>query len=389
MTGRERLLAAFRGEMPDRVPFSPNLYHWFYFHLAKGTLPEELAHARHPFEALRFLGADILARWDTQPATREVYSGGCYSVEYAGASEFDVPVITAFNKYPPRKNEIRQRFVTPYGVLIRTWTLTEETGADFVSAHWWKDWTEYNAVRFMLESKHYVFDAAEFHRWVERVGEDGIVMVHLTQSPLKTFHWLAGPENASLFLADHPAEMKCLARLHEQKALALLESIVDLAGAEVFISLDNLDSLFYSPSLYREYCHPFFAQAAEIIHGRSKIFLVHACGRNRALLPLAGLSGIDCLEGLTPPPLGDVELAQARQLAGNENFTVNGGMDAARLQIGPGAETRLHDYTRQLFERMGDKRHFILACSCATPVTAPWQNLVYFRDAAREYGQLK
>jgi hypothetical protein len=36
---------------------------------------------------------------------------------------------------------------------------------------------------------------------------------------------------------------------------------------------------------------------------------------------------------------------------------------------------------------MGDKRHFIYASSCTTPAGAPWDNLKYLRDAAREYGR--
>jgi hypothetical protein len=128
------------------------------------------------------------------------------------------------------------------------------------------------------------------------------MMAHITESPLKALHWLAGPENASLWVADHPEEMRTLARIHEGKALRLLESMVDNPDAQVFIALDNLDSAFYTPRFYKDFCLSFFARAAEIIHSRNKIFVVHACGRNRALMPLVGESRVDCLEGLTPPP---------------------------------------------------------------------------------------
>jgi uroporphyrinogen-III decarboxylase len=389
MTGRERLLAAFHGEQPDYVPFAPNLYYWSYSHRARGSLPEEIASAEHPFDVLRWLGADILARWDTQYATREVFTAGESTDEFSGQSRFDRPVVTAFNIYPPGTSIRRRSFTTPYGTLSQTWALTEESGADFESEYWWKDWSEYKAVRYFLEARDYVFDAAEFHSWVERVGDDGLVMASVTYSPLKNFHWLAGAANASLFIADHPAEMKELAKIHERKALALIEQMVDLPEVEVLISNDNLDSAFHPPYLYREFCDSFYTKAAEIIHGRGKIFLVHGCGRNKALLPLVGRSRIGCLEGLTPPPNGDVLLAEARRLAGYENFTVNGGMDATRLEIREEAEARLHAYTRDLFAAMGDKRHFIYASSCTTPAGAPWENLKYLRDAARRYGRLE
>lgn len=389
MTGRERILAAFHGGQPDCVPFAPNIYYWFYNRLARGTLPEEIARAQHPFDALRALGADILARWDTQYATREVFTAGEYRDEYTGRTRFGRFMVTAFNIYPPHTSVRRRRFTTPQGTLTHTWTLTEESGADFESEYWWKDWSQYEAIRFFLEARDYAFDEAEFRRWVRRVGDDGVVMANVTQSPLKTFHWLAGAANASLFLIDHPEEMKALARIHEQKALALIEKMADAAETEVFLSQDNLDSAFYPPYFYRDYCDSFYTQAAEIIHSRGKIFAVHACGHNKALLPLVGRSRVDCLEGITPPPMGDVNLPEARRLAGYEHFTVNGGMDATRLEIHEDAEAQLHAYTRDLFAAMGDKRHFIYASSCTTPAMAPWENLKFLQDAAREYGRLR
>ena len=387
MTGRERILAAFHGETPDTVPFSPNIYYWFYNRLARGTLPAEIAEASHPFDALRRLRADILARWDTQHATKDVYRDGEFHDEFMGDSRFERPITTAFNIYPPHKNVRRRRFVTPYGELTHTWTLSEEAGADFESEYWWKDWSQYEAVRFLLESRNYIFNAAEFDHWVERVGEDGVVMVHLTQSPLKTFHWLAGPENASLFIVDHPEQMQALARIHEEKALALLETAVDHPTGEVFISLDNLDSAFYPPRFYKGYCDGFYSKAADIVHSRGKVLCVHACGHNRALLPLAGRSQVDCLEGITPPPMGNVDLGEARQMAGYDRFTVNGGMDASHMEVSENAESVIHDYTRELFAAMGDKRHFIYASSCTTSTRTSWENLKYARDAAREWGR--
>lgn len=388
MTGKQRILAAFHGELPDTVPFSPNIYYWFYNHVARNTLPEEIAGARHPFDVLRFLGADILARWDTQYATKEIYAAGEFSDEFTGESRFDHPMVTAFNIYPPHTSVRRRKFVTPHGTLTHTWKLTEESGADFEAEYWWKQWDQYEAIRFMLEARDYVFDEAEFRGWVDRVGEDGVMMVHLTQSPLKTFHWLAGAENASLFLIDHPDEMKALAQIHEAKALALLERIVDRPEAEVFVSLDNLDSAFHPPYFYKDYADSFYSKAAEIAHSRGKIFVVHACGDNKALLPLVGRSRIDCLEGITPPPMGNVQLSEARRMSGYDNFTVNGGMDASRMEVAGDAEAKLHACTRDLFESMGDKRHFIHASSCTTSAVTPWENLKYCRDAAREYGKL-
>ena len=169
MTGRERILAAFNGGAADLVPFAPNIYLWFYYHRYHGTLPEELRTAQHPFDVLRHLDADILARWDTQWAVKEVYSAGEYHSEFVdqggvptSALPAGVPTTTSFNIYPPGTNEHRRRFVTPHGTLTQTWAFTAESAADFEAKYWWTDWDEYEAIRFMLEARDYIFDAESF-----------------------------------------------------------------------------------------------------------------------------------------------------------------------------------------------------------------------------------
>lgn len=385
MTGKQRLLAAFRGEKPDVVPYAPNICRWFYCNQLTGSLPPELVDAEHPFDVLRHLGAEILARWDAYWLTRTVYRDGEYTEEFTGQSDVERPMVTSFNVFPPGRTERHRKFVTPHGTLTNSWRFSEEAAADFETTHWWNTWEQYDAVRFMLESRDYEFDSEAFDRLVDEVGDDGLIMLSVTESPLKRLFWLAGPENATYFMLDHPEEMQAIAKIHEDRALAFLESVVDHSTADVFISNDNLDSAFYG-TFYKDYCDSFFSRAAEIIHSRGKIFMVHACGRTKYLLPHVGASKIDCLEGVTPPPAGDVQLGEVRQLVGYGNFTVNGGMDSVHLEIAEDAERQLHEYTRGLFGSMGDKRHFIFASSCSTSPVAPWRNLVYLRDAAREYG---
>ncbi len=387
MNGKQRLLAALRGETADCVPFSPNINLWFYYHRARGTLPPELAGCRHPFDALRCLGADILARWDTLWAQRTVYTAGEYSETWGGESGLAEERVTAFNIFPPGKTTRCQQFITPVGTLTQEWAYSPEAGADYEVKHWWTAWDEFPAVRYMLEATEYQFDATMFQEWAARLGDDGVMMCHVTQSPLKTLHWLAGPANASLFIIDHPDEMRELAAIHEARALGYLEQIVDLPEAHVFFSGDNLDSAFYPPRFYDDFCAGFYRRCAEIVHSRGKFFVVHACGRSRKLLSRVGADGIDCLEGVTPRPQGDVELGEVRSLTGNPNFVVNGGMDAPRLTLEGDAEAAIDAYSRDLFAAMGDRRRFIFAASCSTPAVAPWQNLLYFRDAARRYGR--
>ena len=222
---------------------------------------------------------------------------------------------------------------------------------------------------------------------LEQIGEDGTVIFQLLPSPLKQFHWLAGQVGASYFVADHPQEMQELAAIHERKSLEYLEQVVDLDDVWVYEVADNLDSLFYSPNLFKLFCLPVLKEMAEMIHARGKYLFVHACGRLKKLAPLFLEAGIDCVEGQAPPPIGDWQLHEARALS--DKLIICGGMAAPEQElVGLDAAQQIRAHVRQLFESMGDKRRFLFGSSCNTSPRTPFENLLAFRDAAWEYGSI-
>ncbi len=385
MTGKERCLAALSGELPDRVPFIPNIFQWFYVNKYRGTLPEHLGWTQNPVDVLNEMGADIYSTHDGQVSKR-TYPNCGHSVEFDGKVPSDT-VLTSFTTFDAgtiRKEKIE----TPFGTLTQTWEYRPESGAPFESEHWWKDFeSEYPAIRYWLEDTEVHLDADLWHRRVERVGDDGIIPVILLPTPLKQFHWLAGQEQATYFMLDHPREMQELAQIHERNLLQFLEEVVDLDDAYVLEVSDNVDSLFYSPRLFRSFCLPTLQKAAKVVHARGKYLFLHACGQLKALAPLFLEAELDCVEGQAPPPLGDWPLHQARELS--ERLIVTGGMAAPQQELaGPRAAGQIDAYVRDLFASMGDKRRFLFGSSCNTSPLTPYENLLSFRDAAWKYGQL-
>ena len=96
---------------------------------------------------------------------------------------------------------------------------------------------------------------------------------------------------------------------------------------------------------------------------------------------------MDGLEGVAFPPLGDVQLDEALNLAG-ENFIVTGGISAKefeRLQT----RAEIFTYMCELCDRLRPyANRFILSASCNTPYTAPWEKILAFRDAWREFAHV-
>jgi uroporphyrinogen-III decarboxylase len=385
MTGKERILAALSGEKPDRVPFVPNIHQWFYVNKYRGSLPEHVRQAQDPIDVLRDMGADIYSTHDGKVGT-PVYPNCGHAIEFDGEVPPD-KILTSFTSFDGGTVR-REKIETPFGTLTHTWEYRPESGAPFESEHWWKDFeSEYRAVRYWLEDTEVQLNAETWRQRLDRVGDDGIIPVILLPTPLKQFHWLAGQENATFFMIDHPKEMQELAQIHERNLLHFLEQVVDLDDAYVLEVSDNVDSLFYSPRLFRAFCMPALKTAAEIVHARGKYLFLHACGQLRALAPLFLEAEVDCVEGQAPPPLGDWHLNEARALS--ERLIVCGGMAAPEQELaGPEAAQKIDAYVRDLFASMGDKRRFLFGSSCNTSPMTPYENLLAFRDAAWTYGQL-
>ena len=161
---------------------------------------------------------------------------------------------------------------------------------------------------------------------------------------------------------------------------------MDLDGVWAFEWPENLDSLFYSPALFREFCLPAMRQAARIVHARGKYLFAHACGRLKVLAPLIVEAELDCVEGQAHPPLGDWRLDEARALS--DRLIVCGGMTAHEQEwSGPGAAMRIERHVRDLFASLGDRRRFLFASGCNTSPRTPFANLLAFRDAALKHGQ--
>jgi hypothetical protein len=383
MTGKERLLATLAGERADRVPFVPNIWQWFHVHRDAGTLPADWADVPEPVEALRRLGADVMSKFDGV-VLRPQLQDCRLSLAYEG-DPADVPSWTSFADFEQGPIR-RERIETPHGTLTHVWEYPAHAQAPFESEHWWKDFDrEYAAVRAWMLDRRFELDASALQRGLTRIGDDGLLLLQLPPSPLKQFHWLAGQEQASFFLADHPGEMRALARIHEEQTLAVVEQVVDLAGVWAFEWPENLDSLFYSPPLFREFCLPAMRRAAGLIHARGKYMFAHACGRLKALAPWILEAGLDCVEGQAHPPLGDWRLDEARALS--ERLIVCGGMTAREQEwTGSDAAARIDRHVRDLFASLDDKRRFLFASGCNSSPQMPLANLLAFRDAALKYG---
>lgn len=362
---------------PDRIVYAPNYWQWFAHQLNHGRLPPELTHCRTQLDLIRHLGLDVLSR-NIYCNQQHCWFGGLSEEIWTGVDtreEID---------FAGRDRVIKRTFVTPHG------TLTER------QRHVWEETTlvqekfllddlapELDAFAALVRGRRWRFCKDRFEAIRQEVGGDGVVNAGELFSPLKLLHLAAGADKAVFLLMDHPDWCREILAAHEEAQLDLVSQMLD-AGVEAMMAMDNLDAMFHPPHYVERYSASFYEKASQLCRERGAVFFIHGCGHLRDLLPLIGGLGVDGLEGLAFPPLGNVELDEAMQLCG-DRMIITGGISAAEFNR---LTTRdaVFAYIRNLFDRMRPHAHrFMLSASCNTPYTAPWESIVWFRDAWREY----
>ena len=125
-------------------------------------------------------------------------------------------------------------------------------------------------------------------------------------------------------LRDCAAQVEELLSILDAQLHALIQDLVSMP-ASIFFSPDNLDGQYISPRLFEQYLQASYTQSNEILSKAAKSLVVHVGGPMRQLVEPLAQCGVDAVEGVSGHPQSDVEIPQARKLAGRE-ITLWGGI---------------------------------------------------------------
>lgn len=149
------------------------------------------------------------------------------------------------------------------------------------------------------------------------------------------------------------------------------------AGADI---LSNGDSPagpdMISPRMYRTFAQPFETKIAAESHRLGRPYILHICGRTDLILGDMATMGAD---GLELDYKTDMRLARER-LDGKTTFI--GNIDPSGV-LALGTAALVEQKTRELLEVFAGTSRFILNAGCAIPAETPSENLKAMIAAAR------
>ena len=202
-------------------------------------------------------------------------------------------------------------------------------------------------------------------------------------SPFSQLIELLGPAEAMLALVDNPEKVKtCLECLVEGAAVLGTGSIG--AGADaLLISSAYAGAGFISRGHYEEFVLPFESRVIARIKAdvAGAIVYTHTCGAIGDRLDLMERSGTDGIDTLDPPPLGTVDLADARRRLSARVF-IKGNIDPVNTALRGTPD----DCTRDALERLAvaGPGGYILSTACSISPHTPPENIEAIARAARE-----
>jgi uroporphyrinogen decarboxylase len=169
-------------------------------------------------------------------------------------------------------------------------------------------------------------------------------------------------------------------------SLALLEAALELGVRNVFHTWYYASlSAGWSPAIFRECFVPLLRRHADRVHAYGGIYHVYDDGKMRGTLGDYVSAGADVVETLTPPPVGDVDLAEAKRLYGDRTC-LKGYVDLLYV-LKMGTVEDVVRTVREAIEVAAPGGGFILGTSDSIREGTPQENVRAYFETAHKYGR--
>jgi len=350
MTSRERVLAVFKKEIPDRIPV------WC------GASPEFIEKSRV------YLGLnneeEVYVRF--RDDFRRVYS------RYAGPEKFD-PVKNA--EIGSRLNIFGvERAGEGYGVPANT-PLKDATLEDVENYPWPSaDWIDVSHIRE---------DALKYKGEYAILGGEWCPFFHDLLD-------LLGMEDALMMMYEEPEVVHAVLNHLVDYYYECNKRIFEAAGDVIDIAFMGNDmgsqtGPLLSVPLFEEFFAPQFKRLCDLAHSYGLYTQMHVCGSFQQLIPSLAACGIDALQSLQPVNEG-MSAASLKKNYG-DIIIFNGCIDSVNKLI-YGTEQECIDTTREVVAAMKPNGGYILSPSHDYLLEmTPVENVLAMYDTCYEIGK--
>ncbi|MBM4032493.1 MAG: hypothetical protein FJ291_12005 [Planctomycetes bacterium] len=372
MTGRQRLLTILSGRPPDRVAWT--------------TLVDDTTRSAMPprigempvLDFYRHIGCDIL-QFGNYGLPREL--------RVPSPARLVAPPIETEWKRESDGLAVRTQ-KTPWGTLVATF----RNGHPILHPVGTLD--ELSTLRSLWAASHYEeidvggasVPRVSFARAEAAIGDSGLYIPTLDPSPVQQLIEMdMGMASFYYLLQDHRAEVEALLDAMHACRVQEYEIVARRSPAPALMPVENTSTTLISPPLYRRYSLPQLRDFCRICRRHGKKAILHMCGHLKGLLPELAETGLDGINALTPPPVGDLPFEDALDALGDRLIILGGIFDGAVFQKERVTRQEIWRALDRLFTPRLRRAPFLLWLG-ADGLPTPLDRFLAVRDWVRNWG---
>lgn len=204
-------------------------------------------------------------------------------------------------------------------------------------------------------------------------------------SPFTHLMELFGYEQALMALVDEPGMCHEALAVFTRMVLAQTEDYAACKPDAILVSSAFAGAGFISRAMYEEFVAPYEDQIYRAISQHGSKSYVHTCGAIGDRLDLMSETGVDGIDTLDPPPLGTVNLEDAKSKYG-ERFFFKGNLDAVNEMLGGDDET-FEEAVKERIRIGKPGGGYILSSACSVAPYVKPQRLRRLTELAAQFGQ--
>ena len=306
MTGRERLMRAFKQQPTDRMP----IWQWGLDPMFPSSRPSW----KPLYEIAEKYELDIMRSWHPRPKPRP---------------ENAPPPPAPDRRQSEYENiwEYRHIMKTPKGDLTKIYYAPKDGIPGYVK----KDYitTPEDAEKWLSLPHKIVepdIETDSYFELLEKTGDRTIIMVGVGEA-MYSIEAMMGSEAFALFSVLnrdllHEMIQRAYERIENVVKYYLSKNVGDYYG---WVGPELCIPPLTSPDDFREFVFKYDKPIIDLIHDSGKLVWVHCHGDMKPVLLDFVEMGVDCLNPIEPPPIGGLTLAEAKKLI-NGRMTLDGGV---------------------------------------------------------------
>lgn len=378
MNSRERVAAAMRLGTPDRVPVMCQLALGHYF---------------------LYSGLDALDVWYTSEGLAEAL------VRLQRRYSFDGLLINLPGRDPAWRDQLRG-IERREGERILTWKNDRYTVLPdddlphtFLAdgKRWFPSFAETDPAKLFYVEPHGVeglellsaFPPWQFDTIRAVLARAGDVSVHGELfSPFSQFLEMLDFENGLMALLDDSGKVKACLEALAAGATTLGRGLAAAGVNAILISSAFAGAGFLSRQHYEDFVLPYEQKVVAGIKEQFDIpVYTHTCGAIGDRLDLIAATGSNGIDTLDPPPLGTVELAEAKSQTAGKVF-LKGNLDPVNSLLLATPQT-VRDAVARCLRDAAPGGGYILSSACSVAPRTPPENLLVFAEEVEEKGRYR